>query len=196
MILSLPLAVILAILIASFVMRSIKYGITSIIPILLVVAWVYAFMFLTGLAINPVTATIAAIAIGVGIDFATHFTVRFREELEGEPSRFPALRRAGEGTGGALALSALTSIIGFWALSLAPTPMFATFGTLTAVMVAMALLVSLLVLPSLLLVVTPSKKGGERARLLELHPSPTDEYDPHSSATAHSRNAAGATADS
>lgn len=184
MLISLPLAVLLAILIATFVMRSLRYAVTSIVPILLVVAWVYGFMYLTDLTINVITATIAAIAIGVGIDFATHFTVRFREELEGEPSRFPALRRAGEGTGGALALSALTSIIGFWALSLAPTPIFATFGTLTAVMVALALLVSLLVLPSLLLVVTPSLKGEERERLLELHPSPIAEYDPHARSTA------------
>ena len=188
MLLSLPLAIALAIAIAALVMRSLKYAVTSIVPILLVVAWVYGFMFLTDLAINPVTATIAAIAIGVGIDFATHFTVRFREEFEGEPSRFPALRRAGEGTGGALALSALTSIIGFWALSLAPTPIFATFGTLTAVMVALALLVSLLVLPSLLLVITPSRKGEERERLLALYPGQASEYDPHSSATAHQRD--------
>lgn len=190
MLLSLPLAVLLAILIAAFVMKSIRYAATSIVPILLVVAWVYGFMFLTGLAINVITATIAAIAIGVGIDFATHFTVRFREELEGEPSRFPALRRAGEGTGGALALSALTSVVGFWALSLAPTPIFATFGKLTAVMVALALLVSLVVLPSLLLVVTPSRKGEERERLLELHPSPTSEYDPHSRVTSQQHETA------
>jgi predicted RND superfamily exporter protein len=188
MLLSLPIAVALAILIAALVMRSLKYAVTSIVPILLVVAWVYGFMYLADFAINPVTATIAAIAIGVGIDFATHFTVRFREEFEDEASRFPALRRAGEGTGGALALSALTSIIGFWALSLAPTPIFATFGILTAVMIALALLVSLLVLPSLLLVVTPSRKGDERHRLLELHPGPIDEYDPHARATAVRNN--------
>ncbi|MFW2383368.1 MAG: MMPL family transporter, partial [Acidimicrobiales bacterium] len=187
MLLSLPIAIALAILISTLVMRSFKYAVTSIVPILLVVAWVYGYMFLVDLAINPITATIAAIAIGVGIDFATHFTVRFREEFEGEPSRFPALRRAGVGTGGALVISAVTSIIGFWALSLAPTPIFATFGTLTAVMVALALLVSLLVLPSLLLVVTPSRKGDERTRLLELHPAPMEEYDPHSRETAARR---------
>ena len=187
MLLSLPIAIVLAILIAALVMRSFRYAVTSIIPILFVVAWVYGFMFLVDLAINPITATIATIAIGVGIDFATHFTVRFREEFEGEPSRFPALRRAGVGTGGALVISAVTSIIGFWALSLAPTPIFAAFGTLTAVMVALALLVSLLVLPSLLLVVTPSRQGEERLRLLELHPAEIEEYDPHSRATAAMR---------
>jgi predicted RND superfamily exporter protein len=184
MLLSLPIAVVLATLIAALVMRSIKYALAAIVPILLVVAWVYAFMFLTDVTINPVTATIAAIAIGVGIDFATHFTMRFREEFRGEPSRFPALRRAGEGTGGALALSALTSVIGFWVLSFAPTPIFATFGQLTAVMIIFALAVSLLVLPSLLLVITPSRTGEERALLEREVTRGEFAYEPHSRATA------------
>lgn len=187
MLISLPVAIVLATLIAALVMRSIKYALVSIVPILLVVAWVYGYMYMTDLTINPVTATIAAIAIGVGIDFATHFTVRFREEFVGEPSRFPAIRRAGTGTGGALSLSALTSIVGFWALSLAPTPIFAMFGQLTAVMVFFALAVSLLVLPSLLLLVTPSRKGPERERLEVEITKGEYAYDPHAPATAERR---------
>ena len=171
MLISLPLALVLTFLIAAAFLRSVKYAVVSVVPILLVVAWVYGFMFVADYSINPVTSTIAAIAIGVGIDFATHFTVRFREELAGEASRFPALRRAGEGTGGALVISALTSIAGFTVLGLAPMPIFAVYGVLTAVMIALAVLVTLLVLPSLLLFVTPSLKGEERDALeLELTP--------------------------
>ena len=51
-----------ATLIAAAIMRSFKYAFTAIVPILLVVAWVYGFMWLADLKINPVTATIAAIA--------------------------------------------------------------------------------------------------------------------------------------
>ncbi len=184
MLISLPIAIVLATLIAAIVMRSVRYALAAIVPILLVVAWIYAYMFFTDVAINVITATIAAIAIGVGIDFATHFTVRFREEFVGEPSRFPALRRAGEGTGGALALSALTSVIGFWVLSFAPTPIFATFGQLTAVMIIFALAVSLLVLPSLLLVVTPSRTGEERVRLEREVTRGEFDYEPHARTTA------------
>ncbi len=192
MVVSIPIAVVLATLIAAAIMRSFKYALTAIVPILLVVAWVYGFMWLTDLKINPITATIAAIAIGIGIDFATHFTVRFREEFEGEPSRFPALRRAGEGTGGALAVSALTSILGFFALSLAPTPIFATFGLLTAVMIAIAFLVSIVVLPSLLLFVTPSRKGEEREELIRRVGVAGEEYEPHKRETALRRTGADA----
>jgi predicted RND superfamily exporter protein len=169
-------------------MRSVRYALITMVPIILVVAWVYGFMYVADFKINPITATIAAIAIGVGIDYATHFTVRFREEFEGEPSRFPALRRAGEGTGGALAISAVTSITGFLVMASAPMPMFATFGVLTAVMIIFALLVSLLVLPSLLLLVTPSRKGEERAELEEAITHGEFEYEPHAHETAELRH--------
>jgi predicted RND superfamily exporter protein len=184
MLLSLPLALLLTFGIVSTMLRSVKYALISVTPILLVVAWVYGFMYLADYSINPVTATIAAISIGVGIDFATHFTVRFREELAGEPSRFPALRRAGEGTGGALIISALTSIAGFSVLGMAPMPIFAVYGVLTAVMIALAVLVTLLVLPSLLLLVTPSLKGEERERLEWERTRGEWVYEPHSRGTA------------
>jgi len=113
---------------------------------------------------NVVTATVAAIAVGVGIDFSTHFTTRYREELATHGDRLIAVRRAGEGTGGALVLSALTSVLGFLVMALAPTPIFATFGLLTAVMVAMSLVVALVVLPSLLVVVTPRREASSETR--------------------------------
>ena len=182
MLLSLVIAFVLCALIAWVFMRSLTYALVSVVPILLVVGWVYGFMYVFGYTINPVTATIAAIAIGVGVDFAMHFTMRFREEFVGEPSRFPALRRAGEGTGGALVLSALTSIGGFMAMARSPMPVFADFGLLTAVMIFFSLVVALFVLPSLLLVVTPSRRGEERQDLLDA--LRTREYDPHSRETA------------
>ncbi|MDH3755949.1 MAG: MMPL family transporter, partial [Acidimicrobiia bacterium] len=184
MLLALPIALVLCALIAALFMRSVKYAVTAVTPILLVVGWVYGFMFLVDYKINVVTATVAAIAVGVGIDYSTHFTMRFREEFEFEPSRFPALRRAGEGTGGALAISALSSIIGFTVMAFAPMPIFVTFGSLMAVTILFSLLVSLLVLPSMLLVVTRSRTGAERRHMLDLTGIAPGEYDPHSRQTA------------
>lgn len=184
MVVSLPLAVLITVLLALLVMRSIKYALVSMIPILLVVAWLYGFMYLMDYKINVITSTIAAIAIGIGIDYATHFTMRFRQEFEREPSRFPALRRAGVGTGGALAISALTSMTGFLVMAASPMPMFATFGVLTAAMVFLALAVSLLILPSLLLLVTPSRTGEERAAMEEEITGGRFEYEPHARSTA------------
>jgi predicted RND superfamily exporter protein len=54
----------------------------------------------------------------------------------------------------ALLGSASSSIVGFSIMGFAPMPMFASYGQLTAVMIAFALISSLIVLPSLLMIIT------------------------------------------
>ena len=152
--LSLPIAVVLCLLVATVFLRSFRYGVASVIPILVVVAWLYAFMEVAGYSINLVTATIAAVSIGIGIDFAIHFIARYREELDRTGSRDQAVRSTAAGTGTALVASAFSSAIGFGILALAPMPLFASYGLLTAIMIAMALVATLLVLPSVLVAIT------------------------------------------
>jgi predicted RND superfamily exporter protein len=81
-------------------------------------------------------------------------TERFREELKRNPSRVTAIRRASRGTGVALLASAASSIVGFVILGFAPMPMFASYGQLTATMIFLALIASLIILPCLLMFVT------------------------------------------
>ena len=150
---SIPIAAVGALILLLLVMRSVRYAVVTVIPIGLVVAWLYAIMYLGGFAFNFVTATIGAISIGVGIDFSIHMTERFREELRRSSTRAEALTRATKGTGVALAASAASSIVGFGILGLAPMPLFASFGFLTAIMIALALIAALVVLPSLLMIV-------------------------------------------
>jgi predicted RND superfamily exporter protein len=66
MVISLPIAIILTILIVGLALRSVRYSIVTVIPILLVVAWVFGYMWLRGITINVITATIGAIAVGAG----------------------------------------------------------------------------------------------------------------------------------
>ena len=70
-----------------------------------------------------------------------------------------ALRQAGRGTGMALLGSASSSMVGFTIMGFAPMPMFSAFGIITATMVFMAAAAALLVLPSLLMLVTPERRG-------------------------------------
>lgn len=151
---SLPIAIVLCLIIAGLFMRSLRYALVTITPILLVVAWLYAFMYAFGFNMNIVTATIGAVSIGIGIDYAIHFVMRYREEMATALSRDQALRAAGESTGMALVASAASSVVGFTILAFAPMPLFASYGLLTAVMIVMALAASLLVLPSLVAMVT------------------------------------------
>jgi uncharacterized membrane protein YedE/YeeE len=44
-------------------------------------------------------------------------------------------------------------------MAFAPNPIFATFGTLTSVMIGLALIAALVVLPSMLVMATPRRRG-------------------------------------
>ncbi|MBT7080423.1 MAG: MMPL family transporter, partial [Chloroflexi bacterium] len=155
---SLPIAAVITLLLLLLTLRSFRYAIVTIVPIALVIAWLYGLMYLTGFALNFITATIGAISLGVGIDYSIHMTERFREEMKNTSSRLQALRQAAGGTGIALLGSAASSIVGFTIMGFAPMPMFSAFGILTALMIFLALIASMVVLPSLLLLVTPKKK--------------------------------------
>ncbi len=174
---SLVVALILCLIIGSIFLRSFRYGLASIVPIVMVVTWLYAFMDLAGYSINLVTATIAAVSIGIGIDFAIHFISRYRQELARGGSRLTAVRSTGEGTGLALVASAISSAVGFGLLALAPMPLFAAYGLLTALMILLALIATLAVLPSLLVVITSDHRatsGGARATESRLDSVPSE----------------------
>jgi uncharacterized protein len=109
---SIPIAVLLCLLIAWTVMRSLRYAVVSLVPILLVIAWLYGFMNVAGFSVNLVTGTIGAISVGVGIAYAIHFTMRYRQELHRATSRMEALHAAAVGTGLALVGSTVSSVAG------------------------------------------------------------------------------------
>lgn len=154
---SLPVAAVACFLLLALWMRSPAYAFVTTLPVGLVVSWLYAFMYLTGYSLNFVTATIAAVSIGVGIDYSIHMTQRFRQELPLHTDAVSALRAAAGGTGLALFGSAASSVVGFAVLGLAPMPLFSTYGVISAVMVLMAGLAALLVLPAMLLLVARTR---------------------------------------
>ena len=166
---SLPIAAAGALVLLLLTMRSIRYAVVTVIPMGLVVVWLYALMYLLGFSLNIVTATIGAVSIGVGIDYSIHMMQRFREELRRTASRIQALQQATGGAGVALLASAASSIVGFTIMGFAPMPLISSFGILTAIMIFLALAASLVILPSLLLLVTPepATEGARSATLTE-----------------------------
>ena len=147
---SLPVAVVACLILLAVWLRSLRLAVAAVIPMGLVVSWLYAFMYLAGFHLNFVTATIAAVSIGLGIDYSIHVTLRFRREMERNPDRTAALRATASGVGGPLIGSAASSAIGFGVLAFAPMPLFSAYGVITATMIAMAAGAALVVLPSLL----------------------------------------------
>lgn len=158
---SVLISIVLCLVVMVAMFRSLKMGVVSIVPMVLVVAWLYGVMQLTGHYLNSVTVTIAAISIGVGVDYAIHVTHRFREEHEKDGDYEQAMTRTLASTGNALAFSAGSTFVGFLIIGLSPMTMFSKFGYLTAMMIGMAFLAAVVVLPSFLALSVRSSGAGE-----------------------------------
>lgn len=127
-------------------------GFIAILPLIFVISWTLGTMYFINIPLNPVTVTIAAITVGLGIDYSIHLTQRYLEDIEKIPDGECALCVSVSHTGSALFGSAITTVIGFGILSLAIIPPLAQFGQVSALSIFYAFLASVFVLPTFLLI--------------------------------------------
>jgi len=125
-------------------------GVLTMLPVGLVVFWTYGLMYVTGIPFGPVTATLAALAVGIGVPFTIHIARRFEEDRVRFDTLEDALRSTTRHTGGALAGSAFTTMAGFGILVTSSLKPFQQMGLVTVYAIGLALVAAVLVLPSLL----------------------------------------------
>ena len=105
----------------------------------------------TGIPLDLVTVMIASIAIGVGIDAAIQYTMRFRRELSATGDREDALRRSHATIGRAIWIATSIIIAGFAILVLSDFFPSVWFGLFTALAMLISQLATLTMLPALFL---------------------------------------------
>lgn len=125
-------------------------GVLTMIPVALVVLWTFGLMYISGIPFGPVTATLAALAVGIGVPYTIHLARRFEEDRQRFANIGDAIRSTARHTGGALAGSAFTTAAGFGILVTSSLTPFRQMGQVTAYAIALSLIGSVLVLPSLL----------------------------------------------
>ncbi len=115
-------------------------GVVTMLPPILAVPLILGSMRLAGLAFNALTATVASIAVGIGVPYGIHLTNRYLEQRErgGGPSEVAAetIRH----TGAALVGSAVTTASGFGVLVFSGLEPIRQFGGVTSVTIVYALL--------------------------------------------------------
>ncbi len=127
-------------------------GVLTIVPVGGVVILLYAFMVIAGFEFGPVTATLAAVVIGIGVDYTIHVTHRFQDFRREGLDVDTAITRTLGTTGSALLASAITTGLGFAILTQSSLIPFQQLGWLTLVAIIGSALVSVLVLPSMLVI--------------------------------------------
>jgi predicted RND superfamily exporter protein len=125
-------------------------GAVTVLPIALVVAYVFGAMLLLDVPLTLFTALMLSLAIGLGIDYAIHVSERFAQELPDASDPEAALDRTVRGTGGALLGSTATTVGAFATLSLSTFPTVRQLGIMVALALVFSFVASVFVLPSLL----------------------------------------------
>jgi predicted RND superfamily exporter protein len=146
-------------LIASITLRSLTGGVLVAIPLALAVVTNFGVMGIFGIPLDIGTATISAMAVGIGADYAVYFLFRLREELAHAESLTDALERTLESSGKAILFVSSAIAAGYLTLCFSGFGYHIRLGGLVALAMAVSSAASLTVLPALVAVIRPRFLG-------------------------------------
>lgn len=131
-------------------MGSLRYALVSVLPNVFPLLFTGAFIVLSGRYLEMSSVIVFSISLGVAVDDTIHFLVRFKREMRSEADARAAVRRTFKVVGTALVMTTVALVAGHAIVMLSSFPAIQTFGMLTAVTIASALLGDLLILPAIL----------------------------------------------
>ena len=144
---SMIIALLLVLTVLILIFNSISNGFLTVIPVLFVLMWEPGFLVMLDIPLSVVTISIAAIMIGIGIDYGIHITQRIREDTEEGMSVQEATRNSIEKTGLSLVEAAMTTMAGIASVYFVEIPALQQFGSVIIIMTLSSLLGAVLILP-------------------------------------------------
>jgi predicted RND superfamily exporter protein len=157
----LTLGIVFVVLFAAFlaIFRSFGIAFIAIVPNILVSATIFGLMGWLGIALDLMTITIAAVAMGIAVDDAIHYIHRFRDERRSSDAS-TAIRKTHSSVGFAVLYTTVIIVAGFASLAFSEFVPSVLFGLLTGVALSGAFLFDVTVMPVLLQ--RFASRGGEQ----------------------------------
>jgi uncharacterized protein len=151
--LAMTLIIVLLILVGyyGFANRTLALGVIAMIPAVVSASLLLGTMWVLGVSVNAVTATMTAIAVGIGVPYGVHVVNRFAEEFSSGHAPNEAARKTLQNTGRAIVGSGLTTFGAFVVLAFANLGPVQQLGMLGAFGIAFALLSAIFVMPGVLI---------------------------------------------
>ncbi len=139
--------------------RSLRVGFLALVPNVLPVAFYFGLLGLTGVSLNPTTAVIACLALGVAVDDTIHYFARFRGVASGADDEAKAAVSALRIVGRPITVTSIALVLGFGAATTAQLYNQAEFGALTAITLGFAWIVDIFLTP---VVAAEAQRGRPR----------------------------------
>lgn len=147
------ISMILIVIFASISCCSLYSGLISLFPVITAVMSIYVFMWITNIPFDMVTIGFSSVAIGAGVDDAIHFLIRLKDRRikdKNEPY-IKSIQHNILDTGRPIILTTLSVDAGLFMLLFASFNPIKYFGILMCLALTVAMLSTLLVLPSFLI---------------------------------------------
>jgi endonuclease III/preprotein translocase subunit SecF len=133
---------------------SLTKTILSWLPLVLVIGWVAGVMYLTGIKYNPLTVSLGAMIMGMGVEYTILYMMRYYEERDKGEVPATAMTTAMTRVGRAITASGVTTIGGFAALLASGGFLLVRdFGFVTMLAVFFGLVSALVVHPPMVVLV-------------------------------------------
>jgi len=132
------------------VYRRLNRALFTIVPVGAVIAWSSLDMYLIGIPLNPLTAVLGVIIIGICTEFMVLLTGRYEEEKRQGHSPREAMVKAISKIGRAIVITAVTTLGGFGVLIASNFVMIRDFGIATVVGVFLCLVITIAVMPGVI----------------------------------------------
>ena len=130
--------------------RSLYMALIAMIPNLLSAASVLGIIGWSGIPLDIMTVTVAAISIGIGVDNTIHYVHRFLKEYELQKNYDLAIKNSHATIGRAMFYTSLTIVLGFMILVSSNFNPSVFFGIFTSFSMIVAILAALMLLPVLI----------------------------------------------
>jgi predicted RND superfamily exporter protein len=150
---SIAAALLSDLILAWLLLRSFRMALVAIAPVALSVLVLFAALAAAGRPLGIASSMFAAVALGLGMDYALHLGVGYADALRRTPEPFQAMLSALAATGPAILISAYTIGAGCAVLSLSQIAPNALLGCLIALSLAVCCAATLILMPSLALTV-------------------------------------------
>lgn len=131
-------------------LRSIWLVLSTLITLVTGLIYTAWFATVTVGELNLISVAFAILYIGLGVDFAIHFCLRYREQIMHGQNSTAALKNTIINIGKSLALCAVTTAIGFYAFIPTDYSGVAELGLISGTGMLISLLITLTLLPALL----------------------------------------------
>jgi predicted RND superfamily exporter protein len=138
-----------------FLFKSVPIAVLCIIPNIIAALLVLGLMGWMGIPLDIMTITIAAIAVGIGVDNTIHYMHRFQHEFHRFGNYRDTMFHCHDSIARAMYFTTMTVVAGFSILVLSNFIPTIVFGLLTSIAMMVALLGALTLLPQLLITFRP-----------------------------------------